>query len=61
MGDFPAKFWADRAEEARARSEQMHDPVAKRTMELISDAYDCLAERAECMWPYETRTSTHPN
>lgn len=44
--DFPPTFWSDRAEEARKRAEQMHDPVAKRMMELISEAYECLAERA---------------
>lgn len=49
--DFTARFWRDRAQEARARAEQMHDMVAKRTMELIADAYECLAQRAETVWP----------
>ena len=39
MSDFPPKFCADRAEEAPAPADQMHDPVAKRAMELMSHSH----------------------
>ena len=46
-GGFPPRFWHDRAEEVRNRAEEMHDRVAKITLELVAEAYDGLAERAQ--------------
>jgi hypothetical protein len=40
-------YWRDRAEEARAQAEQMHDPTARRTLLGIAVNYEELAEQAE--------------
>jgi len=41
------RHWRDRAEEARAMADQMHDPETKRQMREIAEGYEKLAERAE--------------
>jgi len=42
-----ARYWRDRAEEARSRAAKFTDPDAKATMEDIAHAYEALAVRAE--------------
>jgi hypothetical protein len=44
---FDAKRWRDRAEEARARAEQMRDPVVRQTLLKMAEEYEKLAARAE--------------
>jgi hypothetical protein len=61
MSDFPPQFWRNRAEEARARADEMFDPVAKGTMEIIADAYDGLAERAQTRLLGRTTPLPRPN
>jgi hypothetical protein len=41
------EHWRDRAEEARATAEQMHDSESKRLMLGIAEDYEKLAARAE--------------
>ena len=41
-----AKYWRDKAEEARAMAGEMRDPVAKALMTDIARKYDLMAERA---------------
>jgi hypothetical protein len=41
-----SEYWHDRAEEARAASEAMHDPLAAGTMLQVAQMYDLLAKRA---------------
>jgi len=41
------KHWRKRAEEARARAEQMTDRDARQTMLGIAEDYEKLAKRAE--------------
>jgi hypothetical protein len=41
------EHWQDRAEEARAIADGLNDPIAKRTMQEITEGYLRLAERAE--------------
>jgi hypothetical protein len=41
------QYWRDRAEEARARAEQMRTAEAKRVLLRIGASYDRLAEHAE--------------
>jgi DNA-binding NtrC family response regulator len=41
-----AKYWRQRAEEARARAEEMRDAAAVATMSEIARLYDRMAERA---------------
>jgi hypothetical protein len=41
------RHWRDRAEEARAMADHMHDPETKRQMREIAEGYERLAERAE--------------
>ena len=45
-GRYPSLFWRARAEEARTRAEGMRDDDARRTMLMIADKYERLAERA---------------
>lgn len=40
-------YWRQRAEEARARAQEMHDVEAKATMENVATMYDAMAVRAE--------------
>lgn len=40
------KNWSDRAEEVRVIAEIVNDPGTKRTLLLIAQRYDTLAERA---------------
>jgi len=42
-----AEYWHDRAAEARARADQMHDWDAKCTMLGIAESYDRMARWAE--------------
>lgn len=44
---YTAKDWRDRAEEARARADEIHDPRARQIMLEIAAGYDRLAEMAE--------------
>ncbi len=39
-------YWRERAEEARARAEGMHDAGAKETLLRIARTYDAMAQRA---------------
>ncbi|GEM_PF-3932923 len=41
------KYWRDRAEEARALAEHMHDPLAIETMLRAAGEYERLALTAE--------------
>ncbi len=41
-----SQYWHQRADEARARSEEMHDAHAKATMLNIAVMYDRMADRA---------------
>jgi hypothetical protein len=44
---YNANYWRERAEEARAVSEAMTLPAARRQLEHIAVAYERLADRAE--------------
>jgi len=46
-GQYTAAHWRQRAEEARARAEDMHDATAKATMSKVAEMYDRMAARAE--------------
>lgn len=46
-GPYTAKDWRDRAEEARARAEEMRGPRARQIMLEIAEGYDRLAQMAE--------------
>jgi hypothetical protein len=52
-----AAYWSNKAEEARTRTDQMHDPTAKQTMLDIAASYDRMAQRAEGR---EVRSRTNP-
>ena len=39
--------WREKAEEARAKAEDMADADARETMEHVAEEYDELADRAE--------------
>ena len=41
------KHWRDKAEEARAKAEEMADAEARDTMERVAEEYEELAHRAE--------------
>jgi len=41
-----ARYWQDRAEEARSRAEGMRDDYAKKTLLGIAHMYDLMARRA---------------
>jgi hypothetical protein len=40
-----ARYWELRAEEARARASEMHDPLAIKTMLAIAQRYELMARR----------------
>ena len=40
-----AQYWELRAEEARARASEMHDPLAIETMLAIAQRYELMARR----------------
>ena len=42
-----AQHWRDRAEEARAHADQMHDETARAMMLGIAEGYEKLARRAD--------------
>jgi len=42
-----AAYWIMKAEEARARGDQMHDPGARQTLLDIAARYDAMAQQAE--------------
>ena len=44
VNDYSSRYWRERAEESRTRSEEMRDPDAKATMMRISQMYEHLAE-----------------
>jgi hypothetical protein len=44
---YDAKYWFDRADEARTRAERMVNPVAKQEMMEIAARYRRLAQHAE--------------
>ena len=46
-GPYTAKDWRDRAEEARAKAQEMREPRAREIMLEIAAGYDTLAEMAE--------------
>lgn len=41
------KFWLDKAEEARAKAEQMQDAEARATLFEIAARYERMAQRAQ--------------
>jgi hypothetical protein len=41
------RHWRDKAEEARAKAEDMADAGARETMELVAEEYEELAHKAE--------------
>jgi len=41
------KHWRDKAEEARAKAEEMVDDVAREMMQRVADEYERLAEHTE--------------
>lgn len=41
------RHWRARAEEARTMAETLSDPVARKSMLEIAEAYDRMAQRAE--------------
>jgi hypothetical protein len=45
---FDPDYWRERAEEARTLAQAMTHPVAKRHMHFIAQAYERLADHAEC-------------
>jgi hypothetical protein len=45
-GLLTAKYWEDRAEEARRRADQMHDRDAQQTMLGIAEVYERMSARA---------------
>ena len=45
-GQLTAKYWEDRAEEARMRANQMHDLDAHKTMLGIAQVYERMSARA---------------
>lgn len=50
-----ARYWELRAEEARARASDMHDPLAIETMLAIAQSYELMARRtAERQKPAKT-------
>jgi hypothetical protein len=42
----PSAYWLDKAEEARTRSEGMHDADAIQTLLRVAHFYDLMARRA---------------
>ena len=42
-----AAHWLQKAEEARARADQIHDPAARDSMLDIAAKYDVMAQHAE--------------
>jgi hypothetical protein len=49
------KHWKERAGEARALAAKLTDPMSRRAMEEIADAYERMAARAEAR---ETKSSS---
>ena len=47
MGKLASEHWRDRAQEARAKAEHIHDPRPKRMMLGLADFFERLAERVE--------------
>jgi hypothetical protein len=47
------EHWQNRAEEARAIADGLNAPIAKRTMQEITEGYLRLAERAEARFRRE--------
>jgi hypothetical protein len=41
-----SRYWRERAEEARVRASEMHNPDAELAMLSIASTYDRMAERA---------------
>ena len=47
FGNYDAKHWLDRAEEARRQADELTHPPARREMLLIAAGYERLAQHAE--------------
>ena len=47
MVERTAEYWLKKAEEARNRASQMHNPDARETMLDIAQKYNLMAQRAE--------------
>jgi len=45
-GMHSARYWQDRAEEARSRASEMRDDYARSTMLGLANMYDLMARRA---------------
>jgi hypothetical protein len=52
-----ADYWLKKAEQARSKADEMHDPVAIESMLHIASMYDVMAQRAEGR---QVRTQTNP-
>jgi len=46
-GQYTAAYWRERAEEARARAEEMRDRDTRAMMTMIAETYDRMAMLAE--------------
>jgi hypothetical protein len=46
-GPYTARYWRDRAEEARLMAEGMRHPPARKVMQDVAHSYDQMAELAE--------------
>jgi hypothetical protein len=52
------QHWRDRAEETRAKANDMHSPELKERMLIIADEYDRLADMVASRNAKEHRTGT---
>jgi hypothetical protein len=53
------KHWRDKADEARAKAEDMVDVEARQTMERVAEEYEELADRAERQLRETASTQTY--
>ncbi len=58
MPERSAEYWLKKAEDARSRADEMHDPAAIEGMLDIASMYDVMAQRAEGR---QVRTRTNPD
>lgn len=49
MRSYPsrAQSYRDRAEELRAKADDFHDPVNRKTIEVLAEEYQAMADRLE--------------